>query len=169
VAKTRGFWFGAVCVLAATAAARAAEAPLATAAVSTNDFRKEARQRYLAGKARQAETGQLFQKAADRGDALATMWVARLRWRGLAGFSQDRRQADASAREVIARVRQLAEGGDPDAEFLLGDAFMEGADLREMAPERQERAWPRCQRARWRRGSLPREVERIGATKGTRS
>ena len=97
----------------------------AASAESAADIRKDARQRYLTGNTQDTGIGKLFQKAADMGDPLAVMWVARLLKRGTAGLHQDNTRAAELAGTVIGDVQKMAEAGDPEAQFLLGMAFSE--------------------------------------------
>jgi hypothetical protein len=131
-----GYWLIGSLLLAATImGSRAQETTSAPGAVvaakaeSAADIRKEAKQRYQTGTKQDPETGKLFRKAADMGDPLATMWVARFHNRAIAGIPQDNTRAAELAKTVIAEVKRLAEAGDPEAQFLLGSAFSEALAL----------------------------------------
>lgn len=89
-------------------------------------LRKQALHLYVRTPARDPEPARLFRKAADLGDPLATLWVARLQMRGAGGMVRDANRAATLARTVLPDVRKLAEGGDSEAQFLLSSALLEG-------------------------------------------
>ncbi len=72
---------------------------------------------------------ELFNKAAETGDPLARMWVARCYYRARCRFPRDPERAQSMAKDVIGDVQRLAEGGDSLAVFLLASAFQEGLGL----------------------------------------
>ncbi|MFH2099754.1 MAG: tetratricopeptide repeat protein, partial [Pseudomonadota bacterium] len=80
---------------------------------------------------------QLFQEAADQGNPLAILWVARCLQGGRAGFALDPEKAGALAAPVLAPVRELAES-DSRAMFLMGSACQDGLGMdRDEAAARQ--------------------------------
>ncbi len=68
----------------------------------------------------------LLLQAVASGDALSRMWLARCHSRGRMGFERDAARANALAVTVIDDVRRLADGGVPEAVFLMGTAYDEG-------------------------------------------
>ena len=68
----------------------------------------------------------LFRKLSDQGDARATLWLARLHWGGRCGLEEAPGVADDLAAPVIDQVVKLAEGGDHEAQFLIGVCYDEG-------------------------------------------
>lgn len=68
----------------------------------------------------------LFKKLSDQGDARATLWLARLYWGGRCGLKEEPGVADNLAAPVIDQVFKLAEGGDHEAQFLVGVCHDEG-------------------------------------------
>ncbi|MGQ4807600.1 hypothetical protein NKDENANG_00954 [Candidatus Entotheonellaceae bacterium PAL068K] len=73
-----------------------------------------------------AQARRLFMQAAETGSPLARMWLARMYYRGRAGFQQDEARGESLAKEVIQDIRNLAEADDIQAMFLLGSAYHEG-------------------------------------------
>ncbi len=71
----------------------------------------------------------LFIEAAEKGDPLAIMWIARLRFMGRCNFARDEQKAKEEALRIIDRVRQMAERGNPEAMFLLGSCYDFGLAL----------------------------------------
>ena len=68
----------------------------------------------------------LFEQAARDKDARATMWLARLYFKGRCSLPQRPEKAQEMAASVITNVTLLAQRGDVEAEFLLGSACQEG-------------------------------------------
>ena len=68
---------------------------------------------------------QLLGMAAADGDALSTMWVARVYSTGRMGYPADKPYAQSLAALVIADVEALAGAGVSEAQFLMGTAFAE--------------------------------------------
>src|ERR1700686_1673037 len=68
----------------------------------------------------------LFVEVSSRGDALATMWIARHYFLGRCGFRKDESAAQEMAKAVIEQIRELAERREPEAMFLLGDSYYWG-------------------------------------------
>lgn len=80
----------------------------------------------MGGRTDKPRAKQLFIDASSGGDALATMWIARNYWLGSCNFQQSEDDAKKIAKTVIALVKELAEKGDTEAMFLLGDAYYAG-------------------------------------------
>ncbi len=68
----------------------------------------------------------LFRKAASEDQPPAKFWLARLIYGGRCGFQRDAAEAQRIASENFKALAALAEKGDRDAEFLLGDAYASG-------------------------------------------
>ena len=68
----------------------------------------------------------LFLEAAEAGDVVAKMWVARCYFRGRCGFPKDASTGQAGAREVFRSIEDLANKENRQAMFLLGAAYLEG-------------------------------------------
>lgn len=102
-------------------------------------LRDEARQRYTTGRTDDPETGKIFQRAADMGDPLAVMWLARLTRSGKAGILKNPARAVTLAESSLPDVRRLAEAGDAAAQYLLGMAFYEA--LGEVKDNEKAFAW----------------------------
>ena len=64
--------------------------------------------------------------AADPGNTLSTMWIARVHSTGRMTFERDEERARSIAAGVIDAVRDLAAQGDVEATFLMGTAYDEG-------------------------------------------
>lgn len=88
----------------------------------------------IAGDVDDARAHELLLEAADDGDTLSTMWLARCYSRGRMEFEEDRDRARAIAAEVIEDVRRLAEFNVAEAAFLMGTAYAEGLGV-EADPE----------------------------------
>ena len=71
----------------------------------------------------------LFRKLSDQGDPRATLWLARLYWGGRCGLGEEPGVAEDLAAPVIDQVFKLAEGGDHEAQFLIGACYDEGLGL----------------------------------------
>ncbi|MCB1057907.1 MAG: SEL1-like repeat protein, partial [Acidobacteria bacterium] len=82
---------------------------------------------------------ELFKKAAATGDPMATLRLAGLYHLGNCGFSVDRRLGDRMAREALPAVRELATGGDDQAQYLLGLSYLVGIGCE--ADARQAKRW----------------------------
>lgn len=80
----------------------------------------------VGGKVNIAEAHELFPQAASTGDRAAKMWIALLHHQGMCGFRQDPRLAEMLAGQVIDEVMEDAEKGDPEAQFVMGEAFYFG-------------------------------------------
>lgn len=65
----------------------------------------------------------IFATQAERGDPLAKMWVAWMRYWGRCGFPKDSDLAQTLAAEAISEVDASAGGEDSDADFLYGSAL----------------------------------------------
>ena len=68
----------------------------------------------------------LLERAAEDGDPLSVMWIARVHSRGRMGFAEDSARAREMAAGVIAQVERLAGRGIAEANFLMGTAYAEG-------------------------------------------
>ncbi len=73
-----------------------------------------------------ARARRLFAQAAQSGQPLAVMWLARSYVAGRVGFAKDVERAQELARRVIQEIRRLARNGDREALFLLGSAYNDG-------------------------------------------
>lgn len=73
----------------------------------------------------------LLEQAADAGDPLAKMWLARFYLKGRNGFPRDAVKAQSIAATVINIVMAMAENGPSQAEaqFLVADAYRSGLAL----------------------------------------
>lgn len=60
-----------------------------------------------------------LRRLAQAGDAIATMWLARLQFRGRAVLPADPERAQKTAKDVFPKVQALADAGDPEAQFLV--------------------------------------------------
>ena len=81
----------------------------------------------VAGRVDDARARALLEEVAeDSADALAQMWIARVRSRGRMGFSVDEAASDRIARVALPQIRTLAASGDVEAAFLMGTAYDEG-------------------------------------------
>lgn len=69
---------------------------------------------------------QLLLEAAEDGDVISRMWIARVYSRGRMNFERDEAQARMIARDVIDRIESLADEGVAEAVFLMGTAYDEG-------------------------------------------
>ena len=68
----------------------------------------------------------LLEEAAQDGDPISVMWIARVHSRGRMGFEQDEDRARTLAASVIAEIEAAADAGVTEAVFLMGTAFDEG-------------------------------------------
>jgi TPR repeat protein len=89
----------------------------------------------VAGRVDDTRAAELLVEAADTGDPLAVMWMARVLSRGRMGYVEDVARARDIASGVIGAVRALAARGDVEASFLLGTAYDEGLGV---APDPEE-------------------------------
>lgn len=81
----------------------------------------------VAGRVDDEEARRLLEgAAADRGDVLARMWIARVHSRGRMTFPRDEARALALGAELLPTIRDLAAAGDVEAAFLMGTAYDEG-------------------------------------------
>ncbi|MBN2590024.1 MAG: protein kinase [Sedimentisphaerales bacterium] len=71
----------------------------------------------------------LFLELADKGDAIAKMYVADFYQNGSCFFPYDPPKAGEIALEVIEQVKMLANSGNLDAMFLLGSAYQDGLGI----------------------------------------
>ncbi len=69
---------------------------------------------------------ELLLEAAEDGDPISRMWIARVYSRGRMNFERDEAQARTIARDVIDRIESLAEQRIAEAVFLMGTAYDEG-------------------------------------------
>lgn len=67
-----------------------------------------------------------FEQLAQNGDVRGTMWMARLHYFGRCSLPKNPDLGRSMATNVIAKVRQLAENGDTEAQFLLGSSYQVG-------------------------------------------
>ena len=74
---------------------------------------------------------QLFEQAARSGHPLAVMWLAKLHYRGWAGFEEDKKRGQDLAQGIIQEIKRLARSGDREASFLLGFAYHRGLAVAE--------------------------------------
>ncbi len=79
-----------------------------------------------AGRVDNARAKQLLLEAAEDGDPISGMWIARVYSRGRMNFVRDEAQARAIASELIERIESLAENRVAEAVFLMGTAYDEG-------------------------------------------
>ncbi len=71
----------------------------------------------------------LFTRFSDQGDPRATLWLARLHWGGRCDLKWNPGLGNDLADPVIDQVIKLAEGGDHEAQFLIGSCYHEGFAL----------------------------------------
>ncbi|MDJ0837066.1 MAG: SEL1-like repeat protein [Acidobacteriota bacterium] len=76
----------------------------------------------------------LFRQAADSGDPLARMWLARMFFRGRCGFMEDKKKGLAMAEPVLPKIIECAESGDIECVFLLASSIEEGMGGEEPDP-----------------------------------
>jgi hypothetical protein len=69
---------------------------------------------------------ELFPQAAGSGNVVAKMWLAILHHQGLCGFKCEPKLGEMIAATVIDSVFDLGEKGDPEAAFVLGEAYYFG-------------------------------------------
>lgn len=67
-----------------------------------------------------------FEELDKKGEIRATMWLARIYFRGRMGLSSEPFVAQEMAHGVLSGIIKLAEKGDNEAQFLLGSAYQEG-------------------------------------------
>lgn len=79
-----------------------------------------------AGRVDNALAKELLLEAAEDGDPISRMWIARVYSRGRMNFERDEAQARTIARDVIERIESLAEERIAEAVFLMGTAYDEG-------------------------------------------
>lgn len=80
----------------------------------------------VAGSVDYTQARTLLEQAAQDGDPLSTMWMARVYSTGRMGFERDEARARELAASVIADVEAAANGGISEAMLLMGTAFDEG-------------------------------------------
>ena len=80
----------------------------------------------VAGRVDNARARVLLLEAAEDGDAISRMWVARCYSRGRMGFETNEVEARNIARAIIDRIETLAEEDVAEAVFLMGTAYDEG-------------------------------------------
>lgn len=85
---------------------------------------------YARGNIPDARIVDLFTRLSEQGDPRATLWLARLHWSGRCGLQQEPGIAYNLAEPVIEQVVKLAEGGDHEAQFLVGCCHHEGFVLK---------------------------------------
>ncbi len=74
----------------------------------------------------QLEAGRLFEKAAETGEPMALMWLARSLYQGRAGLAKDEKRARELASKALPEVRRRAQAKDLEGAFLLADAHYFG-------------------------------------------
>lgn len=84
-----------------------------------------------AGRVDEPRARALFEAAAESGDVLGRMWLARAYSRGRMGFSRDAARASAIAGVLLDAVRRQAGLGVTEAVFLVGTAYDEGLGVPE--------------------------------------
>ncbi len=99
-----------------------------TAELGTRGMVEQALEWYLgvSGRINDAEAQRLFQTAADAGDPLATMFLARSYFKGKVGLARDPALGIELAETVIEVVKEEADGGSLLAKTLLASAYQEG-------------------------------------------
>lgn len=95
-------------------------------AIESRDACQLARIHYDLGDIPAAEIVKLFYECANAGDARGTMWLARLYLNGRCGLKINETTARQMAARSVAKVLELAKGGDREAQFLAGAAYQEG-------------------------------------------
>jgi hypothetical protein len=108
---------------------------VATSGLAAPDACHDAVQHYDAEDLPNSTVVSLFQELSDRGDVRGTMWIARLYMGGRCSLPKNVDLAQKMATNAIVGVRQLAEKGDVEAEFLLGAAYQEGLGVVENPEE----------------------------------
>jgi len=83
----------------------------------------------------------LLEVLEDTASPLSRMWVARCHSRGRMGFVRDEAMASGIAVTVLQNIRDLADLGEVEAQFLMGTAYDEGLGV-DPDPE-QAAAWYR--------------------------
>ena len=71
----------------------------------------------------------MLEQCSKEGDVRGTMWLARLYFKGRCSLPLRAAAAQQMAREVITNVVRMAEGGDCEAQFLVGSAYNEGLGI----------------------------------------
>lgn len=84
-----------------------------------------------AGAVDEVQARALLEEATKSGSALAIMWTARVYSRGRMGYERDVERARELAATVIDEIREAAEEGWTEAEFLMGTAHDEGLGVTE--------------------------------------
>lgn len=84
-----------------------------------------------AGRVDEPRARALFEAAAESGDVLGRMWLARAYSRGRMGFPRDAARASAIATVLVDAVRRQATLGVIEAVFLMGTAYDEGLGVAE--------------------------------------
>lgn len=79
-----------------------------------------------AGEVDDQRARQLLLQSVETGDAVSTMWLARVYSTGRMTFPEDRFRAIEIASSVIEKIESMAEAGVVEAMFLLGTAYAEG-------------------------------------------
>ena len=79
-----------------------------------------------AGRIDNALAKKLLLEAAEDGDPISRMWIARVYSRGRMNFERDEGQARTIASELIDHIESLAENRVAEAVFLMGTAYDEG-------------------------------------------
>jgi hypothetical protein len=83
----------------------------------------------------EAEILKLFEQLARDGDSRGTMWLARFNDLGRLSVPLRPDVAQTLAKEAIESVTELAEKGDPEAQFLMGAAYQQSLGV-ELSLER---------------------------------
>lgn len=68
----------------------------------------------------------MLERAAEDGDALSIMWLARVHSTGRMNYKTDKAKAAALSNSVIGKVEIMARAGNAEANFLMGTAYAEG-------------------------------------------
>ncbi len=83
----------------------------------------------VGGKVDEAKAREDLLALAAQGDVLASSWLAWFQWWGRCGFPKDTVVASQVAEAHSAKLRDLAEKGDPGAMFLFGAALDQGMGI----------------------------------------
>jgi Sel1 repeat len=75
------------------------------------------------------EIVKMLEQCSKEGDVRGTMWLARLYFKGRCSLPLRAAAAQQMAREIITNVVRMAEGGDCEAQFLVGSAYNEGLGI----------------------------------------
>jgi TPR repeat protein len=108
---------------------------VATGCQASPDVCRDAVRHYEAEDLPNGKIVNMFQEMADQGDVRGTMWMARLYLGGRCSLPKNVELAQKMATNAIVGVRQLAEKGDVEAEFLLGAAYQEGLAVKQNPEE----------------------------------